>query len=156
MPGVLKHKNEIHAWKTRSAWNLVINFRRRSHKHEQTHRTSPISDPLPNKKYLCGCPRKYSGAKLYTPPPSPPPFLLIRHFLGEGGWGCIFWGPTRQEFYMPPPFIRPPPLGGSFQGWGGACIKFGPVNMIKIAFRRCVREEDHRVLRGAAPRGVKF
>ena len=27
-----------------------------------------------------------------------------------------------------PPFIHPPPLGGSFQGWGGwACIKFGPV-----------------------------
>ena len=45
-----------------------------------------------------------------------------------GGWGCIFWGPTRQEFYTPPPFYTPPTPRRVFSGVGGwACIKFGPV-----------------------------
>ena len=69
-----------------------------------------------------------SRAKLCTPPP-PTPISGHKAFFRGGGWGCIFWGPTRQEFYTPPPLIHPPPLGGSFQGWGGgACIKFGPVS----------------------------
>ena len=63
-----------------------------------------------------------SRENLYTPPPPPPaPISVQKAFSGEGGWGCIFWGPTRQEFYTPPsPLLyTPPPLGGYFQGWGG-------------------------------------
>ena len=40
------------------------------------------------------------------------------HFLRRGGWGCIFWWPTRQEFYTPPPLCAPPPLKGIFRGGG--------------------------------------
>ena len=43
--------------------------------------------------------------EIISPPPLPP-FLAKRHLSGEGGGGCIFWGPTRQEFYTPPSFIR--------------------------------------------------
>ena len=64
---------------------------------------------------------------IYAPPP-PPPISGQKAFSRGGGWGCIFWGPTQQEFYTPPPFIHPPPLGGYFQGWGGwGCTKIGPV-----------------------------
>ena len=60
-----------------------------------------------------------SRAKLYTPPP-PPPFLTIRHFSGEGGGGVYSEAPRGRNFIRPPPpFIHPPPLEGSFQGWGG-------------------------------------
>ena len=55
------------------------------------------------------------GRNSIHPPPPSPPFLAIRHVQGRG-MVCIFWGPTRQEFYTPPP---PAPLEGSFQGGGG-------------------------------------
>ena len=68
-----------------------------------------------------------SREKLYTPPPPPPIFWPKGIFRG-GGWGCIFCGPTRQEFYTPPPFIHPPTPRRVFSGEGGwGCIKFGPV-----------------------------
>ena len=69
----------------------------------------------------------FSGEKLYAPLP---PCLAKRHFSEGGGVGVyIFWGPTRQEFYTPPSFIRPPPLEGYFQGGGGSrCMKSGPVS----------------------------
>ena len=69
----------------------------------------------------------FSRANLYTPPPTHPHFWPWGIFQG-GGWGCIFWGPTRQEFYTPPPFYTPPTPRRVFSGVGGwACIKFGPV-----------------------------
>ena len=67
------------------------------------------------------CNDNNSRERLYTPPPSPH-FWPEGIFQGRGG-GCIFRGPTRQEFYTPPPpFIRPPPLEGYFQGWGGGGV----------------------------------
>ena len=77
----------------------------------------------------------FQGEFIYTPPP-PPPFLAKRHFPGEGGGGVYFEGPTRQEFYTPPPLLpfTPHPLGGYFQGWWGwGCIKFGPLSIPKTA-----------------------
>ena len=74
----------------------------------------------------------------YIRPPPPPPFLTTRHFSGEGGWGCIFWGPTRQEFYTPPPpppFIPPPPLEGYFLRGGGGGVgvyKIWPRNWVAV------------------------
>ena len=35
--------------------------------------------------------------------PPPPPISGQKAFFRAGGWGCIFWGPPRQEFYTPPP-----------------------------------------------------
>ena len=69
----------------------------------------------------------FRGNIIYAPFPSHH-FWLKGIFQGRGV-GCIFWGPTRQEFYTPPPPLKhPPPLEGYFQGWGGwGCIKFGPV-----------------------------
>ena len=60
------------------------------------------------------------GEIIYAPPPSP--ISGQKAFSRGGGWGCIFWGPARQKFYTPPPFIHPPPLGGYFQGWGGGGV----------------------------------
>ena len=91
-------------------------------------------------------PRQDSGAcqtsreNLYTPPP-PLPHFWPKAFFRRGGWGCIFWGPTRQEFYTPPLFIRPPRLGGYFQGWGG-------VGVYKIWPRKATIDEGqimHRI-----------
>ena len=60
----------------------------------------------------------YPGRNYIHPPP--PRISGPKPFFRGGGWGCIFWGPTREEFYYapPPPFIHPPPLEGYFQGWG--------------------------------------
>ena len=67
--------------------------------------------------------------------PPPPPFLDIRHFLGEGGGGVYFEAPRARNF-IPPPFLYTPhPLKGIFRGGGGwACIKFGPVCVLFIVF----------------------
>ena len=65
----------------------------------------------------------FSPGRNYIRPPSTP-ISGHKAFFSGGGWGCIFWGPTRQEFYTPPlPFIHPPPLGGSFQGWEGGGVQ---------------------------------
>ena len=76
------------------------------------------------------------GRDCKPPPPLPsPPFQAKRHFSEEGGGGVHFEAPRGREFYTPPPppvFIRPPPLEGYFQGWGGSgCIKFGPVHEVQ-------------------------
>ena len=39
----------------------------------------------------------------YIRPPPPPPISGQKSFFRGGGWGCISWAPTRQEFYTPPP-----------------------------------------------------
>ena len=68
----------------------------------------------------------------YIRPPPPPPISGQKAFSSGGGWGCIFWGPTRQEFYTPPPppFYTPPTPRRVFSGVGGwGCIKFGPVQL---------------------------
>ena len=76
----------------------------------------------------------FQGEIIYAPPP---PFLARRHFSGRGGWGCIFRGPTRQEFYTPPPFIRPPTPRRVFSGVGGwGCMKFGPVIFVPCRILR--------------------
>ena len=62
----------------------------------------------------------FQGEIIYAPPP--PPISGHKAFFRGGGWGCIFWGPPRQEFYTPPLFIHPPPLEGYFQGRGGGRV----------------------------------
>ena len=66
----------------------------------------------------------------FSPPP-PHPISGHKAFFREGGGSVYFEAPRGRNFIRPPPpppFIHPPPLEGSFQGWGGgACIKFGPV-----------------------------
>ena len=59
--------------------------------------------------------------------PPPPPHFGQKAFLMERGGGVYFEPPPppRQDFYMPPSFVRPPPLEGYFLGLGG-CAKFGP------------------------------
>ena len=69
------------------------------------------------------------GEIIYAPPPSP--YFWPKGISGGGGWGCIFWGPTRQEFYTPPPFYTPPTPRRVFSGGGWGCIKFGPVSDFK-------------------------
>ena len=90
-----------------------------------TDNSSSCKDNLCRAKLL-----QISREKLYTPPP--PHFWLKGTFQGRG-WGCIFWGPARQEFYMPPPFIHPPTPRRVFSGVGGwGCIKFGPVRLLPV------------------------
>ena len=67
-----------------------------------------------------------SPGRDYIPPP--PPISGQKAFFRGGGWGCILRGPTRQEFYRYPPFVRPPRRKGIFRGGGWGCIKFGPVD----------------------------
>ena len=70
----------------------------------------------------------FQGEIIYTPPPPPPHFWLKGIFEGRG-WGCIFWGPTRQEFYNPPPFYAPPTPRRVFSGVGGVGVyKIWPRN----------------------------
>ena len=93
-------------------------------------------------------PPQIQGEIIYTPPPLPPIFgLKKKAFLRGGGWGCIFWGATWQEFYTPPPpFIHPPPLEGYFQGWGGwGCLKFSP----RIKFREAPDAPSKRTTKNA-------
>ena len=80
---------------------------------------SPILSKL---LWLKGRQKTRPWPKLYTPPS--PPISGQKAFFRGGGWGCIFWAPTRQEFYTPPPpfFIRPPPAEGYFQGVGGVGV----------------------------------
>ena len=79
----------------------------------------------------------FQGEIIYAPPPPPPPISGQKAFFRRGGWGCIFWGATRQEFYTPPPlFYTPPTFRRVFSGVGGwGCIKFGPVILSKIITR---------------------
>ena len=66
--------------------------------------------------------------KLYNPPPSS--ISGQKTFFRGGRRVCIchFWGPTRQEFYTPLPFLYTPhPNKGIFRGGAWGCIKFGPV-----------------------------
>ena len=39
------------------------------------------------------------------------------------GGGVYFEPPRGRNFIRPPSFIRPRPLEGSFQGWGGGCVQ---------------------------------
>ena len=67
---------------------------------------------------------------IYAPPPPPPISGQKALYTRREGWGCIFWGPTRQEFYTPPPFYTPPTPRRVFSGEGGwGCIKFGPAKV---------------------------
>ena len=66
------------------------------------------------------------GEILYAPPHSPPHFWLNGTFQRSGVGVYILRPHAAGILYAPPPlFMHPPPLEGSFQGWG--CIKFGPV-----------------------------
>ena len=68
-----------------------------------------------------------SREKLFSPPPLPHvwPEAILR---GRGGGVVHILKPPAAGFLYPPPsFMRPPPLKGYFQRWGGwGCIKFGP------------------------------
>ena len=80
-----------------------------------------------SKSLTCEEIMKIPGKYLETPPP--PHFCLEGIFQGQGrGGGCIFEAPRGRNFIRRPSFLRPPPLEGYFQGWGG-CIKLGPVKM---------------------------
>ena len=52
----------------------------------------------------------FSGGDYVYTPPTPSPISGQKAFSRGVGWGCIFWGPARQEFYAPPPppFYTPP------------------------------------------------
>ena len=60
-------------------------------------------------------------------------------FQRDGG-RCIFWSPPAAGFYTHPLFIRPPPLEGYFQGWGGGGVKFGPACM-HVQLRQTISTE---------------
>ena len=45
------------------------------------------------------------GESIYPPPSS---HFWPKDIFWGGGWGCIFWSPTRQEFYTPPPLLYAP------------------------------------------------
>ena len=74
-----------------------------------------------NRKAICAvrCASQKIPGRNYIRPPPLPPFLAIRYFSGEGGGGVSFEAPRGRNFIRPPPLLHPPPLGGSFQGWGG-------------------------------------
>ena len=82
------------------------------------------------------CPKDYiQGEIIYAPPPPSPHFWPEGIFQGRGGWGCIFWGPARQEFYTPPAFYTHQTPRRVFSGEGGwACIKFGPEDLQALVF----------------------
>ena len=54
------------------------------------------------------CVKRLSREKLYTTPP-PSPHFWPKGIFQRRGWGCIFRGPTRQEFYTPPFLYTPHP-----------------------------------------------
>ena len=60
--------------------------------------------------------------KLYTPPP---PFLARGHFSWGGGGvvyfdpRVVYFDPRARNFIRLPSSMRPPPLEGYLQGWGG-------------------------------------
>ena len=57
------------------------------------------------------------------------PFFGQKAFSGEGGGGAGVYleAPRARNFVLPPSFIYPPPLEGSFQGGGGwGCSKIWP------------------------------
>ena len=51
--------------------------------------------------------RKIPGRNYIRPPPLPP-ISGHKALSREGGWGCVFRGPPRQEFYTPPPLLYNP------------------------------------------------
>ena len=57
----------------------------------------------------------FQGETIYAPPPL---FWPKGIFQGRGV-GVYILRPHAAGILYPPPFIRPPPLGGCFQGWGG-------------------------------------
>ena len=93
----------------------------------------------------------------------PLPFLSVSPLGEHAKWGCDTPPPkgylsdtraipyenkangcdTRQEFYTPPLFIHPPPLGGYFQGGGWGCIKSGPVFFFFFGAEIPTRERLH-------------
>ena len=89
-------------------------------------RTFPTGNGSVSKFVLrpCGCFCLISGHAIMDwnpgrnyihPPPPFPPFIGKNAFFRGGGWGCIFWAPTRPEFYTPPTITHPPPLERYFQ-----------------------------------------
>ena len=65
----------------------------------------------------------FQAENIYAPPPPHPPISGHKAFFRRGGWGCIFSGPTWQEFYTPLLFIQPPTPRRVILGMGGwACI----------------------------------
>ena len=79
--------------------------------------------------HLCICfpvLQTFQGKTLYGPaPPSP----IARHALkassGEGGWGCIFWGPRRGNFICPSLLHNPRPRRVFWGPWEPIPPKFG-------------------------------
>ena len=67
----------------------------------------------------------FQGKIIYAPPP-PTPFLVIRHFSGEGGGGVYFEAPRGRNFIRPPPFYTPPAPRRVFSGVGGGVYKIWP------------------------------
>ena len=59
-----------------------------------------------------------SREKFNTPPPPSPDFGQ-KAILRESGGGVFFEPPRIRNCIRPPLFIRPPPLEGYIQGWGG-------------------------------------
>ena len=86
----------------------------------------------------------FSRAKLYTPPPPSPHFWPEGTFQWRGVGVNILRPHAAGILYAPPPFIHPPPLEGSFQGWGGwGCIKFGPVVLVGIQPKKFTRTSQN-------------
>ena len=79
-----------------------------------------LSIALHDLLHYCG--RNNPGRNYIRPPPSPP-VLGRRHFSEGGGGGGVYFGaPLGRIFIRPPSFIRPPPLGGYSQEWGGGGV----------------------------------